>query len=495
MGTLAYATLTDGRRLPYMIVDDPPRGAMKHTYFAPDRSYVVQFFNHPEMKYDRNMRRRLEAIIGRYNPTLSESDGGARGGSEETAQYFSHLFCWPCGIVDKPEFGIVSPAYPSNFFFDADAAINPDLSMQLKGKDKRSKWFTSAKLRQYLKRKEIGDFRAMLDMSILLARAVRRMHQAGLSHSDLSCNNVLIDPLTGGCSVIDIDSLVVPGLYPPQVSGTPGYIAPEVLKTVDIPFDDPHRKLPCTETDLHAMAVLIYEYLLLRHPLIGPKIYSDDAEEDDYMMMGPKALFIEHPKDGSNRPGDLGVTIMDLGPELAGLFRRAFVDGLHAPRERPSALEWEMALVRSRDLLHPCENPECAARWFVLHDPSWPVCPFCGRRVRQENLLRLRLKRPMRGAAGHWIDAGEIDAYNDLPLFSWHMEAGRFPDEKADRNMRAYISRSGSRWMLVNRSAHGMVSPGGRYVGRGQAVELENGAVFRAQSGERGLLIEVSCGK
>ena len=32
------------------------------------------------------------------------------------------------------------------------------------------------------------------------------MHQAGLAHSDLSCNNVLVDPTTGSCVVIDIDA-------------------------------------------------------------------------------------------------------------------------------------------------------------------------------------------------------------------------------------------------------------------------------------------------
>ena len=48
MGDIAEATLTDGRKIPYVIKDNPPRGGMKYTYFAPDKSYVVQFFNSPE---------------------------------------------------------------------------------------------------------------------------------------------------------------------------------------------------------------------------------------------------------------------------------------------------------------------------------------------------------------------------------------------------------------------------------------------------------------
>lgn len=495
MGRIAEATLMDGRKLPYVIKDDPPRGGMKYTYFAPDKSYVVQFYNDPETTKDPNLQKRIEAIIGKYNPTRAEQDGGARGNSETMAQYFAGKFCWPTAIVTQPEFGIVCPAYPSNYFFPDNASVIPELSREIRGKDKKSKWFTSAKLRKYLHQQELGDFRAMLQMSISLARSVRRMHQAGLAHSDLSCNNVLVDPTTGSCVVIDIDSLVVPGVYPPEVIGTGGYIAPEVLETMVLPFGDPNRKLPCTYTDLHAMSVLIYEYLLLRHPLSGPKCYSDDPTVDDFLTMGPKALFIENPQDRSNRPRDLQVTIKDLGPALESLFLRAFVDGLHNPDERPTAMEWEKALVKTWDLLHPCENPNCAAKWFVLHDPRNPVCPFCGQRVRRENIVRLHLKSQMRGRAGQWINAGEIDVYHNMPLFKWHILANTFPDEKADRSMMAYVCKHQGHWLLVNHGIQGMTSPNGNLVPVGQAILLKDGAVFRISNEERGLLVEVSCGR
>ena len=115
MGDIAEATLTDGRKIPYVIKDNPPRGGMKYTYFAPDKSYVVQFFNSPETANDPNVRKRLEAIIGKYNPTLSDQAGGARGNSEQMANYFAGRFCWPTAIVQQPEFGIVCPAYPAVF--------------------------------------------------------------------------------------------------------------------------------------------------------------------------------------------------------------------------------------------------------------------------------------------------------------------------------------------------------------------------------------------
>lgn len=487
MSMLAEATLMDGRKIPYVIQDNPPRGGMKHTYFAPDRSYVVQFFNDPAVGNDPNMRKRLQSIIGKYNPTLSEQNGGAKGNTEISAAYFSSKYCWPTAIVQYPEFGIVCPAYPSNFFFGENASPH----IALKGKDKKSNWFTTRN-RRFLEQEELGDFRSMLKMSISLARAIRRMHQAGLAHSDLSCNNVLIDPKSGECVVIDIDSLVVPGVFPPEVAGTRGYIAPEVLATMTLPFGAPGRKLPSSYTDLHALAVLIYEYLLLRHPLMGPKIYSkESSEEDDFLAMGPQATFIEHPTDHSNRPDNLQMTIHDLGPYLEALFLKSFVEGLHQPDMRPTAMEWEKGLVKTWDLLHPCENPACAAGWFILHDVKHPVCPFCGQHVNRNDIVRLHLKRPIKGRKGQWVESEVLDLYHNMPLFEWHILSNIFPDEKAKRELQAYVCRFRGEWILVNYAVKGMKSPNGNEVPVGQAILLKHGTVFRASDDDAGYLIEV----
>ena len=486
MSRMGEATLADGRKIPYVITDNPPRGGMKYTYFAPDKSYVVQFFNEPN-KIDRNMTARLEAIIGRYNPTIPESKGGAIGNDERLASYFAGRFCWPTDLVVLPEFGIVSPAYPKSFFFEEGASQFLDL----KGKDKKSNWFTSSN-RRFLNKSELGDFRSMIQMSLLLARSIRRLHQAGLAHSDLSNNNVLIDPKSGNCVVIDIDTLVVPGLFPPEVAGTRGYIAPEVLSTMELDRNDPRRMIPSSVTDLHALAVLIYEYLFFRHPLMGPKIYStESAERDDYLGLGPMATFIEHPEDTSNRPSALKTTIKDLGPVMEKLFLRAFVDGLHNPALRPSAMEWERGLVKTWDLLHKCSNPSCEKKWFVLHDINNPVCPFCGTRITDKNIVRFELSSEVRGHDGEWRSYSELDVVNNTPLFKWHLYSNVFADEKADKSLQAYVCCHNGEWFLINRCADGMLSPQGNPVPAGQAIRLTDGTVFRGSRHERGMLIRV----
>jgi hypothetical protein len=57
----------------------------------------------------------------------------------------------------------------------------------------------------------------------------------------LSYNNILVDPVTGTANIIDCDGLVVPGKYPPDVVGTPDFIAPEVLETRGLKRDDPNK--------------------------------------------------------------------------------------------------------------------------------------------------------------------------------------------------------------------------------------------------------------
>ncbi|MCL2054086.1 MAG: hypothetical protein FWG90_06565 [Oscillospiraceae bacterium] len=487
MNRIANAVLASGKTLPYVITDNPPRGGMKYTYFAPDKSYVVQFYNEPH-KADGNTRSRIESIIGRYNPTVSENQGGALGNDEKVAAYFRERFCWPVDIVVSPQFGLVSPSYPKDFFFGGASSQ----LLKLEGKDKKSNWFTSNN-RRFLNRAELGDFRTMLQTSLLLARSVRRLHQAGLAHSDLSNNNVLIDPRKGNCVIIDIDSLVVPGVYPPEVAGTRGYIAPEVLSTMNLDRRDPNRKIPCSVTDLHALAVLIYEYLFNRHPLMGPKIFSaESAEEDDFLGLGEKALFTEHPEDKSNRPSSYTYGIKALGPALEALFLRAFVDGLHNPRLRPSAMEWETGLARTWDLLRKCANPECEKRWFVFYEPKNPVCPFCNARLQEESIVRFSLNYEIRGHAGLWRKYSEMDIVNNTPLFKWHTRADVFPDEKADTAMQAYVCNHGGEWFLINSCAEGLLSPLGNPVPCGQGIRLYDGAIFRASREDRGVLINVS---
>jgi hypothetical protein len=42
------------------------------------------------------------------------------------------------------------------------------------------------------------------------------------------------------------------------------------------------------------------------------------------------------------------------------------VTGLHQPQQRPSANDWETALVKTVDLIQPCLNTDCSQKWYVF---------------------------------------------------------------------------------------------------------------------------------
>lgn len=427
-------------------------GAMKDVFFSPDRSYVVAFFRE---KQDGNARERLENIVGRYRDDIFSQEGG---------EYWKDLFCWPTNIVEhKGYLGLTAPTYHNEYFFE-HGSVNSDM-LEIKGQEKNGKWFTTASHRKkFLDPRELGDWSSYLRICIRIARAVRRMHAAGLAHSDLSCNNILVNPVGGNAIIVDIDGLVVPDKYPPDVLGTPGFIAPEVMGTTHLAKDDPKRVLPSRYTDLHALAVMIYMYLLYRHPLEGGKIHDIDPKKDVELGMGSAALFVEHPEDASNcpnlenaRPGSLpwadvkAIPYTVTGPYLTEMFNRAFITGLHDPMKRPSANEWEQALVKTVDLIQPCQNASCIQKWYVFDNSTAPKCPFCG--TPYTGMLPVLNLYSARGGENFRPDNHRLMVYHNQYIYPWHINRQIFPNEKLAPHLKrpvGYFQMHQGRWILVN---------------------------------------------
>lgn len=207
MADIVKLTASDNTQVEF-INEISAQGGMKDMYWCPGKKEVVLFFRE---KIDANSKDRLNNIVGLYRERIFNQMGG---------EYWKNLFCWPTKLVEwNGKFGLVCPAYDAHFFF-ADGPF--------KGKEKNGKWFASAKLRnRHLRPQDKGTWLSHFHMLIKIARAVKRLHAAGLAHSDLSYNNVLLDPAGGNACIIDCDTLVVPGKYPPEVVGTPDFIAPD----------------------------------------------------------------------------------------------------------------------------------------------------------------------------------------------------------------------------------------------------------------------------
>ncbi len=344
-------------------------------------------------------------------------------------------------------------------------------------------------------------------MCIRIARAVKRLHAAGLAHSDLSYKNVLVDPSSGKACIIDCDGLVVPGKYPPDVVGTPDFIAPEVMQTRTLKLGDPNRKLPSILTDRHALAVLIYMYLFNRHPLRGGKVHDiDDPNKDEELSMGAKALFIEHPTDRSNRPKIKSMAPSELpqgdpdklpykiaGPYLKSLFDKAFIDGLHDPMKRPTANEWEEALVKTTDLMQPCKNTKCGYGWFVFDNTTQPRCPFCGTAYHGQLPVLNFYYSPSKGK---FIPENyRLMVYDKQTLYSWHVNRFIMANEKITAEQLKPVGDFhffNGQWILINRRLDSLWDKtDNKKIEIGQAVPLTEGRKILLSTEDGGRLIVV----
>jgi serine/threonine protein kinase len=462
MTTITVNSINDPTKS-YQFVDngDPMRGGVKDVYFSPDRKYVVAIFRD---KLDFNQRDRLQKITRQYLPQIQNKDA--------SDYYLNDVFRWPMDVIEhKGLTGIIVPIYNNKFFFQHGY----DSSDLIKGKEKNGKWFAGAKFRHpmfplRLANTEIGNWLSYFQICVNLVRGVKKMHSMGLAHSDLSYNNVLVDPVSKSACMIDLDGLVVPGIFPAEVIGTAEFIAPEVLSTKHLSKTDPNRKLPNRLTDLHALPVLIYMFLLHRHPLKGGKVHDLDTEKDDLLSMGEKALFIEHPTNKSNRPRLNQVSKWDLpwadidklpytitGPYLKALFDQAFIDGLHLPNNRPPAEAWEQALLKTTDLMQPCHNQSCAQKWYVFDNSLTPKCPFCGT-PHKGTLPVLDLYYQFK--PGVWKPENHrLMVYNNQYLFQWHVNRNIVRNERltdADKIPVGYFTFHNNKWVLVNQKLNSL---------------------------------------
>jgi serine/threonine protein kinase len=504
MSTKTVTSIINSSKL-YQFVDngEPMRGGMKDVYFSPDKSYVVAFYRDPQ---DYNSKERLKKIVTQYYDSFFNKEGGA---------YYKDLYSWPTDVValDK-QIGIVVPCYNRNFFFKK-GYVNNDL---LKGKEKEGKWFASAKFRasqskSKLDDSELGNWLSYFQVCVNIARGVKRLHAAGLAHSDLSYKNVLIDPVSKTAAIIDIDGLVVPGLFPPDVIGTADFIAPEVLATKHLNKNDPNRKLPNRLTDLHALAVLIYMYLLYRHPLKGGNYFGPiDEMEEENLLMGSKSLFIEHPTDKSNQnfKREYGDELLKFhpwtdikktpytitGPYLKALFDQAFIKGLHNPNERPPAVMWEEALIKTNDLKLQCGNTKCEQKWFIYNNTKDTFCPFCGSKY---TLSIPVLDFFYQFKTSVWKpDNQRLVVYNNSTLHQWHSNRNMIRTEKltdAQKVRVGYFSFYNNKWVFVNESLSSLKDvTADKQVPIGSMVEINDGKrlLLSKEDGGRVVIVRIA---
>jgi serine/threonine-protein kinase len=208
-----------------------------------------------------------------------------------------------------------------------------------------------------------------LDLLISLADGLSAVHRAGISHRDVKPSNIMLAP---GDRVVIMDfGLVLPEYLAEGemgLAGTPGYIAPEVLRGTSQPGQG-HL------VDLYALGIIAYEVI------VGTPPFGD-------VSTLPRML--EHLDKGVP---SLTEAALDVPPELCDL-----VDSLraHDPNERTQSAElatWQLRALRRKVQ----SGREAPLRILILDDDADLTA-----------LLRMKLRREFPNAEVSAVATGQL---------------------------------------------------------------------------------------
>lgn len=213
-----------------------------------------------------------------------------------------------------------------------------------------------------------------LSLAAGVCHALHQLDRHGLGHGDLQAQHVFVDMQDTHCelAIIDLDNFHTTdaSVPPPGFLGEELHMAPELRPTGSV-----RQSVPDRYSDRFALAVLLSELVLLRHPTSGFWMAEDDSPKNQSLF---HALMSEgtwlHDPTGSRQPSTEagGHAPEILNPELTALFRRGFSLDRHS---RPAPEEWRNALFRSLFQILAC--PYCG--YENISDSSKRSCPDCRR--------------------------------------------------------------------------------------------------------------------
>lgn len=237
-----------------------------------------------------------------------------------------------------------------------------------------------------LAKEHFASFEALINAALCITNGFLALHNGGCSYQDLNDGNFFINPQTGDVLICDNDN-VAPNKENLGIAGKCRYMAPEVVMGL---------KRPDTHTDRFSLAVVLYLFLFLNHPLEGRRTMCPClTEELERKYYGSEPIFVWDPANDINRPvWGVHVNEIKLWPLYPDFVRKTFEKAFsqemmvgNDTEHRVIEREWQDVFTRLRDLTVRCA---CGDETFI--DPSQPTCKCinCGKEMPRPMILKVK---------------------------------------------------------------------------------------------------------
>lgn len=239
-----------------------------------------------------------------------------------------------------------------------------------------------------MKKRVNPSFYALCRTAFNLTRGYQKLHAMGAKYQDISFGNLFFNPDNGDVLICDNDNVSFDNSKPGGVLGTPGFMAPEIVRG---------EKRPSKDTDRYSLSVLLFYLFMVNHPLEGKLEASircmDMAAR--VKLYGTDPVFIFDPNNKTNRPvkgiHDNATIYWPLYPEkLRQMFTKAFTVGLNEPSKRITEPEWMTLFSNMMSGMLQCS---CGAQFFYDEDLEAKgvahTCWNCGKAVQVPNKITI----------------------------------------------------------------------------------------------------------
>jgi serine/threonine protein kinase len=236
-----------------------------------------------------------------------------------------------------------------------------------------------------------GSILAAINACLNISNGFAKLHGKGFSYQDLNDGNFFIDPKTGAVLICDNDN-VAPWGTALGIAGKARYMAPEVVRNL---------AKPDTLTDRFSLAVILFRFLFLDHPLEGTRLTAQPCMTSDFELkfFGKEPIFI-YDKSGANPPDPkCHPNVIRFWPLFPSFIRDKFAlafskEAMAREKEggnlsqppRITSYQWEEIFNQLRGMLITCP---CGSETFVPHDQEYSICinSKCGQKIPRPSIL------------------------------------------------------------------------------------------------------------